>query len=378
MLGESMAGMEESVDISETQDLLQESLALSRLQMLIRSGSAKRQAEGWESDEAALYASVAQTAQWLNERVKVLAAKVPLWATPSPPNPAVWLRLRARPPGSIPGKRRKNPCRHNQNLSRELLKLLKMAQNSSQSGGSGSGSGNPSASGQSGGQGGDFQGQLQGMSGKQMAINTATYQLLKAMMEGRQPGAGKDRRTVRATGREESKVRVRPGGDRWGSRSRRRRERGGPGRTGRSKRRGREGTMGGMANRQGELGESLESLAEGLGEGAAPPRKSAAWRRMRAGWRKPCGKAAFAEEVRRRRSGSNPGCWRPPTPCRSAGKARRARRKPARTTGGGPAASKAPDEARLLQLLREARGNSKALQLSEGQRKCLDEYYDNL
>ncbi|MDQ3000532.1 MAG: hypothetical protein M3Y08_04645, partial [Fibrobacterota bacterium] len=77
MLGEAMAGMESSVDLSEAQELLQESLALSRLQILIRSGSARRQAEGWESDEAALYGSVAQTAQWLNERVKALAAKVP-------------------------------------------------------------------------------------------------------------------------------------------------------------------------------------------------------------------------------------------------------------------------------------------------------------
>ena len=58
MLGQAMASMGgNSIDLAETSDILQESLELSRLQLLIRSGAARRQAEGWQSDEASLYAA---------------------------------------------------------------------------------------------------------------------------------------------------------------------------------------------------------------------------------------------------------------------------------------------------------------------------------
>ncbi|MDB5105665.1 MAG: hypothetical protein JWP91_3354 [Fibrobacteres bacterium] len=373
MLGEAMAGMESSVDLAEAQELLQESLALSRLQILIRSGAARRQAEGWESDEAALYGSVAQTAQWLNERVKALAAKVPFMGqalTAESRNLAAASREAA---SQYAWEISEKSLRHNQNLSRELLKLLKMAQNSGQGSGSGSGSGSPGASGQGQGQGqggGDLSGQLQGMSGKQMAINQATFQLLKAMMEGRQPGPG-------GKGKQGGK------GGEQGEGSDGQSGEGGPGgRQGQGGQgsEGGEGSLGGMANKQGELGESLESLAEGLGEegGSAQKIRSLAdeARRLEEELR---GGRLTPEELKRRQERFQSRLLEASNAMQERGQSES---RQAETSRGGSAEvsgpSKAAEEARLLQLLREARRNAKGLRLSEGQRKYLEEYYESL
>ncbi|MDB5050495.1 MAG: hypothetical protein JWO30_3566 [Fibrobacteres bacterium] len=374
MLGDAMSGMEASVDISEAQELLQESLALSRLQILIRSGSAKRQSEGWESDEAALYGSVAQTAQWLNERVKVLAAKVPFMGqalTGESRNLAAASREASR---QYTWDIAEKSLRHNQGLSRELLKLLKMAQNSGQGSGSGSGSGSPSASGQSGGQGGDLSGQLQGMSGKQMAINQATYQLLKAMMEGRQPGPGQK------GGQPGGQSGKQPGGA--GGENGQGSEGGEGGKEGEGGQQGGEGegSMGGMANKQGELGESLESLAEGLGEEGGSAQKIRGLadeaRRLEEDLRQ--GRLT-PEEVRRRQERFQSKLLEASNAMQERGQSES---RQAETSRGRPAEvsvpSKAADEARMLQLLREGRKNAKGLRLSEGQRKYLDEYYESL
>jgi hypothetical protein len=376
-----MAGMESSVDLAEAQELLQESLALSRLQILIRSGSARRQVEGWESDETALYGSVAQTAQWLNERVKLLAAKVPFLG------PGLTTESRGLAADSREAARQYNwdiaekSLRHNQNLSRELLKLLKMAQNSGQGSGSGSGSGSPGAQGQGGqggqggkggqGQGGDLSGQLQGMSGKQMAINQATYQLLKAMMEGRSPGPGS------------GKGKGKPGENGQGGD-------GQPGSEGEANGQGGEGgngqggdgegSVGGMANKQGELGESLETLAESLGEGGGSAQKIRSLadearrleEELRAGRISP-------EEMKRRQERFQSRLLEASNAMQERGQSESRQAETSRGRPGevsGP--SKASEEARMLQLLREARRNAKGLQLSEGQRKYLDEYYESL
>lgn len=388
MLGEAMAGTESSVDISEAQELLQESLALSRLQILIRSGSARRKAEGWESDEEALYGSVAQTAQWLNERVKALAAKVPFLG------PALTTESRNLSAAAREAARQytwdgaEKSLRHNQNLSRELLKLLKMAQNSGQGSGSGSGSGQPNASGQGEGQGeskggGDLSGQLQGMSGKQMAINSATYQLLKAMMEGRQMGPGQQGGKQGQQGKPGGKPGKSgeeggPGGEAPGGESGRTGQDGQGGQGGKSGSEG-EGSLGGMANKQGELGESLETLAEKLGEegGSAQKLRSLAdeARRLEEDLRQG---RLNPEEVRRRQERFQSRLLEASNAMQERGQSesRQAEAGRGRPTGISEAAR--AQETRLLQLLREARKGAKGLPLTEGQRKRLEEYYESM
>ncbi len=377
MLGDAMAGMESSVDLAEAQDLLQESLNLSRLQLLIRSGSARRQAEGWEADEAALYGSVAQTAQWLNERVKALAAKVPFLGQ------ALTTEARGLTADSREAARQYNwdiaekSLRHNQNLSRELLKLLKMAQSSGQGSGSGSGSGSPGSSGQGGGgSGGDLSGQLQGMSGKQMAINQATYQLLKAMMEGRQPGKGKGGKQGQG-GEKGGEGQQGDGGQgAQGGKD----GKGGMGGQGGEGGADGEGSLGGMANKQGELGESLESLAEGMGEegGSAQKIRSLAEeaRRLEEELR---GGRMTPEELKRRQERFQSKLLEASNAMQERGQSES---RQAETSHGRPSEITGPakpaDEARMLQLLREARRSSKAMRLTEGQRKYLDEYYESL
>lgn len=381
MLGEAMAGMESSVDLAEAQDLLQESLALSRLQILIRSGSARRQAEGWESDEAALYGTVAQTAQWLNDRVKALAAKVPFMG------PALSTESRGLAASAREAARQyswdisEKSLRHNQNLSRELLKLLKLAQNSGQGGGEGSGGGQGSpgsqGKGSSGGQGGDLSGQLQGMSGKQMAINQATYQLLKAMMEGRKPGPGQGKGQQGGGQQGKGGEKGQPGGEGEGESG----EGGRKGKGGQGEGEG-EGSLGGMANKQGELGESLESLAEGLGEegGTAQKVRSLAEeaRRLEEELR---GGRLSPEELKRRQERFQSRLLEASNAMQERGQSE-SRQAEANRRGGDAAPlmgpSKAAEEARLLRLLREARRDAKALRLSEGQRKHLEEYYESL
>jgi hypothetical protein len=348
--------------------------------MLIRSGSARRQAEGWESDEAALYGSVAQTAQWLNERVKALAAKVPFLSnglSTESRNLAAAAREASR---QYSWDIAEKSLRHNQNLSRELLKLLKMAQNSG-GGGAGSGSGSPGSSGQGEGegQGGDLSSQMQGMSGKQMAINQATYQLLKAMMEGRQPGPGQ---SGRRPGGEKGQAGQGPGGDAPGGdgQSGQAGGNGQAGANGSQGGEGGEGSMGGMANKQGELGENLESMAEGLGEegGAAQKLRSLAEeaRRLEEDLRQ--GRIS-PEELKRRQERFQSRLLEASNAMQERGQSESRQAETSRGNAGpAPEAARAAEEARLLQLLREARKGAKGLRLSEGQRKRLDEYYETL
>jgi hypothetical protein len=372
MLGDAMAGMEGGVDLSEAQELLQESLALSRLQLLIRSGAAKRQSEGWESDETALYGSVAQTAKWLNDRVKILAAKMPFMTQ------VLTQESRGMAAASQEAARQytwsvaEKSLRHNQNLSRELLKILKMAQEQEQGGGAGSGS--SSSSGQSGGQqGGDISGQLKGMSGKQMAINQATYQLLQAMMEGRQ-GPGQ-------RGGKQGQSGMQQGGQGQNGQNGQGSE-GGEGNDGEGGNGGKggEGSMGGMANKQGELGESLESLAESLGEegGSAQKVRGLADEARRLEEDMRMGRLT-PEELKRRQERFQSRLLEASNAMQERGQSES---RQAETARGRPtevsAEAKAAEEARLLRLLREARRNAKDLPLTEGQRKYLDEYYESL
>jgi hypothetical protein len=393
-LGQAMASMGgNSLDLGEASEILQESLALSRLQLLIRSGSARRQAEGWPADEASLYGSVAQTAAWIQDRVKALSSQVPFFGDLLNAQ-ARALTLNAREASnSYSWESAEKAIRANQNLSRELLKLLKMAQSGGGGGGQGSsagqgeGEGEGEGQGQGGGKsGGDLASALKGMSGKQMAINQATYQLLKAMMEGRSPGQGGRQPGGRqqgdgqgqgqgagqgpGQGQGEGEGQGQGGGQGQG-------EGEGEGQGGEG---GSEGSLGGMANKQGELGESLESLAESQGEEGGAARKLRTLadeaRRLEEDLRQ--GRIT-AEELQRRQDRFRSRLLEAANAMQERGQSQERQAQASRGNAGpAPQAESPADEARLLRLLREARRESRTMKLSEGQRKRLEEYYETL
>jgi len=370
MLGQAMASMGgNSIDLGEVSEILQESLALSRLQLLIRSGAARRQAEGWQSEETSLYASVAQTGAWIQERVKALSAQVPFLGD-GLNSQARALALSAREAASLyTWESSEKALRANQNLSRELLKLMKMAQSGAGSGqgqGQGQGQGDGQGEGSGGQGGGDLSSALKGMSGKQMAINQATYQLLKAMMEGRAPAPG-------------PQGGAQPGGEGQG-------QEGGQGQQGQEGQgqgpngEGAGGTLGGLANQQGELGEKLESMAESdkEGGGAAQKLRSLADEARRLEEDLRMGRIS-PEELKRQQDRFQSRLLEASNAMQERGQSQERQAETSRGNGGPPPpAEKAAAEARLLELLREARHDSKSLKLSEGQRKRLDEYYETL
>lgn len=371
-LGESLASMDNGLDISEADEILEESLALSRWQILIGSGAARRQAEGWDAEEASLYASLSQTASWIHERVKAMAAKTP-FAQGAILSEARGLAKSAGKLASQYAWEDAQEClQHNQDLSRELLKLIKMAQSSPAGGGGGGGGGSSSASGGqgSGGSkgGGSLSSQLKGMSGKQMAINSATYQLLQAMLEGRRPGPqGSGSQGPGSQG---------SGGDQSGSQSGD--QPGGSEGAGAGQGQGGQ-TLPGMGNREGELGESLESLAEGMDDGGGAAEKV---RRLAEDARKleddlRQGRIT-AEELRQRQERFQTRLLEASTALEERGMSEKREAEAAHGAPTDVPSEKAMSETRLLQLLREARKESKTLRLSESQRKFLDEYYDNL
>jgi hypothetical protein len=398
-LGKAMAAMGgNSLDLGEASEILQESLSLSRLQLLIRSGSARRQAEGWSADEATLYASVAQTAAWIQDRVKGLSAQVPFFGDLLNAEARALSQNAREASNFYSWESAEKAIRANQNLSRELLKLMKMAQSGGGGGqgssgqGQGEGEGEGEGQGQGGGKsGGDLASALKGMSGKQMAINQATYQLLKAMMEGRAPGPG---------GRQ-------PGGQQQGSGPGQGQGQGegqGQGGEGQGRGQGRgqgdgqgesqgqgqgqgqggeggaEGGLGGIANKQGELGESLESLAESEGEegGAARKLRTLADEARRLEEELRQGRIT-AEELKRRQDRFQSRLLEAANAMQERGQSQERQAQASRGNAGpAPQAESPAEEARLLRMLREARRESKSLKLSEGQRKRLDEFYETL
>ena len=304
---------------------------------------------------------------WINERVKTLAAKVPFLGN------ALNAQARGLAQSAREASRQysweasEKALKYNQNLSRELLKLIKMAQSSGSGGGGGSGSGSQGEGQGEGGEGGDLASQLQGMSGKQMAINQATYQLLQAMMEGRQQGPGKSGKNPGGKGKGEGSEGE---GDQQGGTGKNGQGEGGEGGEG----------LGGMANRQGEMGEKLEGMAEGMGEegGASQKLRGLADEARRLEEELRQGRLT-PEELRRRQERFQSKLLEASNAMQERGQSES---RQAETSRGGISGSGAPtkaaEEARLLKLLREARRGSKGMRLSEGQRKRLDEYYETL
>lgn len=390
-LSESMAAMENSIDPEEIGNLLQESLSLSRLQILIRSGASERKKSGWEKDETALYLNVAQTAQWLNDKIKILGAKIPFMSSSMLTASRNLMTTTRDASRAFNGDIAEQALKQNQNLSRELLKLLKMAQSgtgqgsgsgtgSSSGSGSGEGSSNPGGKGKGSGEGegdGDLASQLQGMSGKQMAINQATYQLLQSMLQGRQSGgqqSGGQQGNAPQSGGSQSGAQQ--GGGQQGSGQQGGSQNGKP--AGESQTGG--GTLPGLANQQGELGEKLESLAEQInaeGTGSQAVRALADQARaleeeMRQGRISP-------EEIQKKQNRFQTRLLEAASALQERGQSEKRESETARNnpnlTNNSPANL---NETKMLQLLREARKNAKGLSLTQAERKHLDEYYETL
>lgn len=138
--------------------------------------------------------------------------------------------------------------------------------------------------------------------------------------------------------------------------------------------------MQGLGNRQGELGESLESLAEALSEegggSSRKVRKLAEEAReleesMRQGRLGP-------EEMRKRQERFQSRLLEAANSMEERGMSDDRKAEAAKGPVKDVAESAKAGETRLIQLLREARRNSKALRLSEAQRRLLDEYYESL
>jgi predicted ATP-dependent endonuclease of OLD family len=138
--------------------------------------------------------------------------------------------------------------------------------------------------------------------------------------------------------------------------------------------------MQGKGNRQGELGERLERLAEALSEeGGGASRKvrklAEEARELEEGMRD--GRLT-PDEVRRRQERFQSRLLEAANAMEERGMSEERKAEASQGAVKDAPESARAAEARLLQLLREARRNAKTLRLSEAQRRLLDEYYESL
>jgi hypothetical protein len=221
---------------------------------------------------------------------------------------------------------------------------------------------------------------MKGMSGKQMAINQATQQLLQAMLEGRRIGSSGGGQPGGAMPGGEQGQGGMPGQEGEGGQEGTQGNPQGGGGQGREGSQGQNGSMQGLGNRQGELGERLETLAEALSEegggSSRKVRKLAEEAReleeaMREGRLTP-------DEMRKRQERFQSRLLEAANAMEERGMSEERKAEAAQGAAKDVAESSKAGEARLLQLLREARRNAKELRLDGAQRRLLDEYYESL
>ncbi len=197
-----MGQMNGGPDPAEISALLDETLEYGRWLDLIRDKN-NRVREGWDEEDAALNQRAAQLARWLRNRLEKLAAEKP-YENEVLRHEAAELGYQADAvltANSAPAA--DSLLLHTRKAARELLKWLQQSNDQdgndgegSMSGNSGNGSGKKSGGkgkGKGQGEGDDegldgMSGRLKGVSGKQMAVNQATYQLLRQMLDSRSSG----------------------------------------------------------------------------------------------------------------------------------------------------------------------------------------------
>jgi len=232
----SMNSNAATIDPYRIQTLVYESINLGSLQQLISQSEKRRNINGWESDPVTLYSNSLQVARWLYQNLQKLSSEFPFVSS--------YLLTQARMLVATLEKAstERNQAQaglalgHTQNVTRELLKLLKLVKNMPK--GSGSGQGGQGEDSENNNMSNNFNGKtlsesLKGISGKQLALNQTTNDLLRSMLQSRKFRQGK-------------------------------------GTTGNVPVKGSGQSSQELANRQGMLSESLESLAESAGnEGGA-------------------------------------------------------------------------------------------------------------
>jgi hypothetical protein len=291
-------------DAGEVAAVLDETLEFGRWLELMRDKSQRKQ-QGWEEEDAALNQRAEQMAHWLSGRMESLASRRPFEsevlrheaAAMSFQADALVTANSATIFSSSPSD---SLLAHTRKASRELLKWLQQAQNGDGSGGGMGGDGSASSNGgdESGGQKGQGQGdgddegldglagRLQGISGKQMAVNQATYQLLRSMLEGRHPGPGSQSEEMPFPGGSggSSLMPDNMPGEEGSSSQQGSSENGGQGSHEGGKERGSENgnesdkeggnsSGGGGANAQQGIAESLERMAESASDAGGAARK---------------------------------------------------------------------------------------------------------
>ncbi len=325
-------GSDQGLDLHAIQGLIQESLELSRMQILVQSGQSRREKAGWNGGETGLYASVHQIARSLDAGIKEMAGRLPFPARVllDESRNLVDASLEASQSWQLESSRK--AVVHNQRVTRELLKLQSLAQSMA---GSGQGEGEPGSDSQGQGQGQpggeDLSSRLKGMGGKQMAVNQATYELLKAMLEGRGEG-------------------------------------GGPG-----------PTLQELANQEGMLSEQLEAMAETAGDEAGAARNLRNLAEEARALEEDLRKGRFSPQDMKNRQD------RFQAKLLDAARALEQRGEEKEREGKIASEKRRLFEARpadppdaLLQMLKAARQESRELELTGAQRRLLEEYYQTL
>gem|GEM_PF-5935860 len=357
-----------TLDKLKLQALIQQSLELSHLQVLNRGDAGSRRLEGWVSDRSDLYGSISRAARHLETEAKQLLRGFEAGGQLVLKEAHI---LSSVSEGLFPDYTEagvEEALRANHRLTRELLRLNRLLNRAggggmgAMAGGEGQeGEGEGEGQGQGAGLGPGQVGQaLQGVSGQQMAVNQATYQLLKAMLEGRSQAPGTE---GMASGGAGARQRDGAGKSQGGEET--------PGAGGLS-------GKGALGNQQGNVGEGLEAMAdkaEEIGGGASRLRQLAAEAReleqeIRRGRLDPEGMKQKQDRFRMRLLEASRALQE-----RGREEKRESRSFQGRLTGVSPEGTSQDDLGRRIEA---ARKKAKSLPLGDREREELDNFYREL
>ncbi len=332
--------------------VVEETLELTRWIEVVRN-PAFRKTAGWVEGDSALFQRVSETARWLRGKMDKLAARQP-YAADELTAQASALGFFAQALAQDYSVDEVDSVQYHARLAaRELLKWMDRAEHPP-TGGSGGGMGLPQAGGSQPGGGLDaLAGRLKGISGRQMAVNDATQQLLQAFMQGRQPGGG-------SAGGGESEGEGGEGNSQDG---------GG----------GKPGAAGGAAQAQQAVGESLEDLAESESDAGGAARKLRALAQeardlendLRSG-------RLSAQEIRQRQDRFQTRLLQAANALEVRGEDRRRQAEAYRGQALSPLPADSTPGRDWMRELRRRRDAARDLALSPEQRSYLEWYYDHL
>ncbi len=219
-----------NMNVGEIERLLNESLGLSDLLELIPQGQTRRTQQGWQSQVKNVYASCYQVSNWINQKLVKMGETNPFISNYLTSQSGLLTSVLKDISTIQKYNQHQSALSHSQNVSRELLKLLKLAQNLPSGSGGESGSGDQPQNEGSSGSMPNLADQLKGLSSQQLAVNQATSQLLKSILQSRSQSPPQQGQNGKGT----------------------------PQQTGKTPQQ--------LANQQGSLGQKLETMAENANE----------------------------------------------------------------------------------------------------------------